>query len=81
MSSEKVLVPDLGDFDDVDVVEVLVSAGDRVAVEDSLITLESDKASLDVPSPLAGKVVEVKVTAGDKVSAGDLILTLEAVED
>ncbi len=81
MSSEKVLVPDLGDIEDVEVVEVLVSAGDRVAVEDSLITLESDKASMDVPSPLAGKVVEVKVTAGDKVSTGDLILTLEAVEE
>ena len=77
---EKVTVPDIGDFDAVDVIEVLVSAGDEVAVEDSLITLESDKATMDVPSPAAGRVQEVKVKAGDKVSQGDLILTLERAE-
>jgi pyruvate dehydrogenase E2 component (dihydrolipoamide acetyltransferase) len=76
---EKVTVPDIGDFDTVDVVEVLVTGGDTVAVEDPLITLESDKATMDVPSPLAGKVVDVKVRAGDKVASGAVILTL-AVE-
>jgi pyruvate dehydrogenase E2 component (dihydrolipoamide acetyltransferase) len=75
--TEKILVPDIGDFDAVDVVEVLVTAGDRVAVEDPLITLESDKATMDVPSPLAGKVVEVKVKTGDKVGEGAVILILE----
>ena len=80
---EKIVVPDIGDFDAVDVVEVLVTAGDTVAIEDPLITLESDKATMDVPSPLAGKVVEVKVKTGDKVGEGAVILTLEpdAVED
>ncbi len=78
MAAEKVLIPDLGDVDKVDVVEVLVAVGDRVAVDDPLITLESDKASMDVPSPRAGKVVEVKVKKGDQVGEGALILTLEA---
>ncbi|MEZ5331698.1 MAG: dihydrolipoyllysine-residue acetyltransferase [Thermoanaerobaculia bacterium] len=77
---EKVTVPDIGDFDAVDVIEVLVAAGDEVAVEDSLITLESDKATMDVPSPAAGRVREMKVKAGDKVAQGDLILTLERSE-
>ncbi|MEE8138156.1 MAG: dihydrolipoyllysine-residue acetyltransferase [Thermoanaerobaculia bacterium] len=80
MAREKVLVPDIGDLDAVDVVEVLVSSGDRVSVEDPLITLESEKASMDVPSPLAGVVAEVKVKTGDKVCEGDLILTLDAEE-
>jgi pyruvate dehydrogenase E2 component (dihydrolipoamide acetyltransferase) len=62
-------------------VEVLVTAGDRVAVEDPLITLESDKATMDVPSPMAGKIVEVKVKAGDRVGEGAVILTLEAEAD
>ncbi len=74
---EEIRVPDLGDVDEVDVVEVLVSAGDRVAKDDPLITLESDKATMDVPAPLAGTVRELKVKAGDKVGDGALILTLE----
>lgn len=78
---EKITVPDIGDFDEVDVVEVLVTGGDTVAVEDPLITLESDKATMDVPSPLAGKVVDVKVRAGDKVATGAVILTLVVTEE
>jgi pyruvate dehydrogenase E2 component (dihydrolipoamide acetyltransferase) len=77
----EVLVPDIGDFDEVDVIEVLVSAGDQVKPEDSLITLESDKATMDVPSPLAGTVRSVKVKAGDRVGQGALILTLEVSEE
>ncbi len=77
---QPILVPDIGDLDKVDVVEVLVAAGDTVAPDDSLITLESDKATMDVPSTHGGVVREVKVKAGDAVSEGDLILTLE-VED
>src|SRR5437588_516113 len=72
-----VKVPDIGDFKDVPIIEVLVRPGDQVQTEDPLITLESDKASMEVPSPSAGTVNEVKVKAGDKVSEGSLILTLE----
>jgi len=75
--SEEIQVPDIGDFDEVDVVEVLVQAGDRVEAEDPLITLESDKATMDVPAPKAGKVIDLKVKAGDKVGQGAVILTLE----
>src|SRR3954462_15212677 len=72
-------VPDIGDFSDVPVIEVMVHPGDTVAEEDPLITLESDKATMDVPSPTAGKVAELKVSVGDTVSEGTLILTLEGV--
>ena len=81
MAVEQVKVPDIGDVDEVDVVEVLVAAGDEVEVDDSLITLESDKASMEVPSPLAGTVAEVQVKAGDQVGEGDLILTLEVSDE
>jgi dihydrolipoamide dehydrogenase len=73
----EVLVPDIGNFDSVDVIEVLVKVGDVIAKEDSLITLESDKASMDIPSSHAGTVKEVKVKVGDKVAKGTLILLLE----
>jgi pyruvate dehydrogenase E2 component (dihydrolipoamide acetyltransferase) len=77
MTTEAVKVPDLGDVESVDVVEVLVANGDTVEIDTPLITLESDKASMDVPSPLAGKVALVQVKAGDQVRQGDLILQLE----
>ncbi|MCB1054828.1 MAG: dihydrolipoyllysine-residue acetyltransferase [Acidobacteria bacterium] len=77
---QEIPVPDIGDFDEVDVVEVLVAPGDEVAVDDPLITLESDKASMEVPAPAAGKVQEVRVKAGDKVGQGAVILTLETGE-
>ncbi|MEA3118142.1 MAG: hypothetical protein QOI13_1412 [Paraburkholderia sp.] len=73
----EVKVPDIGDFNDIPVIEVLVKAGDTVEKEQSLITLESDKATMDVPSPAAGKVKEVKVKQGDHVSEGTLIVLLE----
>ncbi|HQN66050.1 MAG TPA: dihydrolipoyl dehydrogenase [Methylophilus sp.] len=73
----EILVPDIGNFDSVDVIEVLVKAGDTVGKEDSLITVESDKASMDIPSPHSGVVKEVKVNVGDKVAKGSLILLLE----
>ena len=76
----KLLVPDLGDFSDVDVIEVLVKTGDQIDVEESVITLETDKASMDVPAAHAGKVISIQVAVGDKVSAGDLVLTLEATD-
>jgi len=74
----EVKVPDIGDFKDVPVIEVMVKAGDRVKPEDSLVSLESDKATMDVPAPVAGLVKEVKVKVGDKVSEGALILLLDA---
>ncbi|MCK0140714.1 dihydrolipoyllysine-residue acetyltransferase [Aliiroseovarius sp. F47248L] len=73
----EVKVPDIGDFSDVPVVTVLVSVGDVIAEEDPIIELESDKATLEVPAPAAGKVVEIKVSEGDTVSEGALILLLE----
>ena len=65
---KEVVVPDIGDFSDVPIIEVLVSPGDSVAPEDPLVTLESDKATMDVPAPFAGTVAELKVGVGDTVS-------------
>ncbi|MGO8753665.1 MAG: dihydrolipoyllysine-residue acetyltransferase [Gallionellaceae bacterium] len=75
---KQVLVPDIGNFKDVEIIEVMVKAGDAVKAEDSLITLETDKATMDVPSPFSGVVKEIKVKAGDKVSEGALIALVEA---
>ncbi len=75
----EVKVPDIGDFDDVEVVELLVATGDTVSVDQSLITLESDKASMEVPSPVAGVVAELRVGVGDTVTEGTVILTLTAL--
>jgi len=72
-----VAVPDIGDFADVPIIEIHVSLGDQVAVEDPLVTLESDKATMDVPAPAAGTVKSLAVKVGDKVSEGALLLTLE----
>ena len=77
MSISEVKVPDIGDFQDVEVIEVICQEGQSVAVEDPLITLESDKATMDVPSPLAGRILSIKIKSGDKVSEGNLILELE----
>ncbi len=73
-------VPDIGDFSDVPVVSVLVSVGDTIAEEDPLIELESDKATMEVPSPAAGKITEIKVAEGDKVSEGTPIMVIEAAD-
>jgi dihydrolipoamide dehydrogenase len=77
----KLTVPDLGDFSDVEVIELLVAPGDSVAVEDGLVTLETDKAAMDVPASHAGTVVSVDVAIGDKVSTGDVVVTIEAADD
>ncbi len=73
-------VPDIGDFADVEVIEVLVGVGDTVSEEQSLVTLESDKASMEVPAPRAGKVTELKIAVGDRVSEGSVILELEPAD-
>ena len=75
--NKEVLVPDIGDFEAVEVIEVPVKDGDRIQLEDTLITLESDKATIDIPSPYSGTVKNVSTKIGDKVSQGDLILSLE----
>ncbi|MHC8947060.1 dihydrolipoyl dehydrogenase [Advenella incenata] len=78
MSQVEIKVPNIGDFDAVEVIEVLVAEGDTVKEEQSLITVESDKASMEIPSSAAGKVVSLSVKVGDKVAEGDIILMLEA---
>jgi len=78
MSAVEVKVPDIGDFKDIPVIEIFVKPGDVVKVEDSLVTLESDKATMDVPSPAAGTVKEVRVKLGDKVGEGSVIVVLES---
>jgi pyruvate dehydrogenase E2 component (dihydrolipoamide acetyltransferase) len=79
-SKQEVRVPDIGDFENVEIIEIHVKAGDEVGAEDPLITLETDKASMDVPAPAAGKVTELKVKQGDRVSQGDVIAVLEGGE-
>ena len=73
---EEIKIPDIGDFDSVEVIEIAVSVGDSVETEDTLITVESDKASMDIPSPNAGEIKEIKVNIGDKVSEGTPIISL-----
>ena len=77
----EVTLPDIGDFPEVEVIEVLVEPGDVIEKEDSIITLESDKASMEIPSPASGTVKEVKVGVGDKISEGSLLLMLETGEE
>jgi pyruvate dehydrogenase E2 component (dihydrolipoamide acetyltransferase) len=81
MSAQPVEVPDIGDFDEVPVIEILVAPGDQVAVEDPLVTLESDKATMDVPAPIAGTIKAVHVKLGDKVGKGSPLLDLEVEGD
>ena len=75
-----VTVPDIGDFSDVEIIEILVGEGDEIEEEGSLLTLESDKATMEIPSPVTGRVVSVKVAVGERVSEGDLILTMEQAD-
>ena len=77
----EIRVPDIGDFQDVPIIEIHVSPGDEVGVEDPLVTLESDKATMDVPAPEAGKVTQLSVKIGDRVSEGSVLLTLDGATD
>ena len=77
MAAVEVKVPDIGDFKDVEIIEVLVKAGDRIKAEQSLVTVESDKASMEIPSSAEGVVKEMKVKVGDKVNEGSLLLLLD----
>ena len=74
--TEKILVPNIGDFKNVEIIEVLVKEGDKINKGDPIITLESDKSSVEVPSTINGSIEKVKIKIGDKVSEGDLILTI-----
>src|SRR3954454_18485569 len=78
MASTEVKVPDIGDFKEVEVIEILVKPGDTVAKEQSLITLESDKATMEIPSPADGVVKELKVKVGQKISKGAAILVMQS---
>ena len=79
MSTNQIRVPDIGDFKDVPIIEVHVAPGATIKVDDPLITLESDKATMEVPAPQAGTVREVRVKSGDRVTMGDLIVVMEGV--
>jgi len=79
-SVQAIEVPDLGGADDVDVIDILVKVGDTVEKEDGLITLETDKAAMEVPAPMAGRIVAIKVKVGDKVKQGSVIVDLETTE-
>ena len=76
--SKNISVPDIGDFKDVEIIEVLVKPGDKIKKNDPIVTLESDKSSVEVPSPYEGKISQLKVKIGDKVSEGSILATLEA---
>ena len=78
MSAQEIKIPDIGDFSDIPVIEIHVAAGDTVAAEEPLVTLESDKATLDVPAPVAGTVTELRVAVGDTVSEGSVIMVIDA---
>jgi pyruvate dehydrogenase E2 component (dihydrolipoamide acetyltransferase) len=77
MSTLEIIIPDIGSFDDVDVIEVLVSVGDNIKTDDPLITLETEKASMDIPATASGVIKELKIKVGDKVKEGSLIGLLE----
>ena len=75
--NQNIIVPDIGDFDTVEIIEVLVKTGDQINKDDPVVTLESDKSSVEVPSPFSGKISELKIKVGDKVSKGSLLAILE----
>ena len=74
--TEKLLVPDIGDFENVEVIELLVKEGQDIKKDDPVVTIESDKSSVEIPSKFSGKIDSIKVKVGDKVSKGDLILNI-----
>ena len=75
--AQNISVPDIGDFDSVEIIEVLIKVGDQININDPVVTLESDKSSVEVPSPFSGKVLELNVKVGDKVSKGSPLAKLE----
>lgn len=80
MTIKAMLLPDIGDFKNVEVIEVLIKSGDMIAVDDPLLVLESDKATMEIPSPMAGKIVDLKIKVGDKVNTGVLIADIDSTD-
>jgi pyruvate dehydrogenase E2 component (dihydrolipoamide acetyltransferase) len=80
MSIKNIALPDIGDFDEVEIIEILVNIGDKISTDDSIITLESDKASMEIPSPFAGIVTKIEVNIGDKIKQGGVILSVESTD-
>ena len=78
--TEKLLVPDIGDFENVEVIELLVKVGQEIKKNDSIVTIESDKSSVEIPSTIEGKIEKIEVKIGDKVSKGDLLLTVSSAK-
>ena len=79
--SDKLLVPDIGDFDKVEVIELLVKIGDQINLNDSVVTIESDKSSVEIPSTISGKIESINIKVGDKVSKGDLLLNVISLKE
>ena len=79
--SEKLLVPDIGEFEKVEVIELLVKVGDQINLNDPIVTIESDKSSVEIPSTITGKVESINIKVGDKVSKGDLLLSIESSKE
>ena len=79
--SEKLLVPDIGEFEKVEVIELLVKVGDQINLNDPVVTIESDKSSVEIPSTVSGKVESINIKVGDKVSKGDLLLSIESSKE
>ena len=73
MATEEILIPDIGNFDSVDVIDILMNIGDSITNDDPLLTVESDKASMDIPAPFSGTIKDIKVKIGDKVKEGSLV--------
>ena len=78
--SKKLLVPDIGEFEKVEVIELLVKSGDQIELNDPIVTIESDKSSVEIPSTISGKIESINVKVGDKVSKGDLLLSVESLK-
>ena len=76
--SEKLLVPDIGEFEKVEVIELLVKLGDQINLNDPVVTIESDKSSVEIPSTISGKVESINIKVGDKVSMGDVLLSIKS---
>ena len=79
--SEKLLVPDIGEFEKVEVIELLVKVGDQINLNDPVVTIESDKSSVEIPSTVSGKIESVNIKVGDKVSKGDVLLSIESSKE
>ena len=79
--SEKLLVPDIGEFEKVEIIELLVKVGDQINLNDPVVTIESDKSSVEIPSTVSGKIESVNIKVGDKVSKGDLLLSIESSKE